>query len=174
MGVLTRPWAAPVRLHELAQGPLEVRLEPDAGERAKAALDLGLESLPALTAQLSVRAWLDGAEVSGRFEAVVEQLCSLSLEPFEQPLAGEIQVRLAPAGPDAPPEPEAVERDPAAPDPPDVLQGEAIDLAAIVTEHLALEIDPFARKPGARFDYSPPAEATSPFAVLKELKDREP
>jgi hypothetical protein len=43
-----------------------------------------------------------------------------------------------------------------------------------VVEHLALEIDPFPRKPGAEFDYQPPAQEESPFAVLKNLKTPKP
>ena len=170
---MSRAWTTPVRLHELARGPVKVRLEPDAAERAKAAHDLGLETLPSLTAELTVRPWLDGAEVTGRFEAVVEQLCAVSLEPFEHALAGEIDVRMIPRGsPHAPEAPGGeAEYDPEAPDPPDVLGADAIDLAAYVVEHLALEIDPFARKPGAEFDYRPPETETSPFAALQKLKD---
>lgn len=173
---VTRPWDAPLRLHEVARGPVKVRLQPDEAARVKLARDLGLESLPALSAELAVRPWLDGAEVTGRFEAQVEQLCSVSLDPFVQPVSGEIDVRVVPPGSPNAVEPAAgeVDQDPGAPEPPDVLAGDEIDLAAIVTEHLALDIDPFPRKPGAEFDYSPPAEETSPFAALKKLKDREP
>ena len=53
-----------------------------------------------------------------------------------------------------------------------MLAGDAVDLAAYVAEHLALEIDPFARKPGAEFEYAPPADEASPFAALQKLKDR--
>ena len=53
-----------------------------------------------------------------------------------------------------------------------MLEGDAIDVAAYVVEHLALEIDPFPRKPGAAFDYSPPDKEESPFAVLKNLKPK--
>jgi uncharacterized metal-binding protein YceD (DUF177 family) len=67
-----------------------------------------------------------------------------------------------------------VELDPDAADPPDVLEDDAIDLAAYVVEHLALEIDPFARKPGVEFEYTPPDEEESPFAVLKKLQDPKP
>ena len=171
-----RSWRIPLHLYELAQEPLHVRLEPDAAERSKAAHDLGLESLPSLTADLTVRPWLDGADVTGRFEAVVEQLCSVSLDPFEQPLSGEIEVRLVPAGSPNGPAAEGgeVTYDPAAPDPPDVLPGRDIDLAAVVLEHLALEIDPFPRKPDVAFEFTPPAETESPFAALKALKDRKP
>lgn len=171
---MSRAWTTPVRLHELARGPVAARLEPDAAERAKLAHDLGLETIPALTADLTLRPWLDGVEITGRFDAVVEQLCAVSLDPFEHPLAGEIELRLVPAGsPHAPPARGGeVEFDPDAPDLPDVLAGDAIDLAAYVAEHLALEIDPFARKPGAEFEYAPPAEESSPFAALQRLKDR--
>lgn len=169
-------WGRPVRLHELARGALKLRLAPDAAERARIAHDLGLESLPALTAEATVRPWLDGAEIAGRFEAVVEQLCSLTLEPFQQPLQGTFEVRLAPAGSAAAPEAGngEIELDPDAPDPPDVLEGDAVDVSAYVVEHLALEIDPFPRKPGAAFAYEPPTKEDSPFAVLKNLKPPKP
>jgi uncharacterized metal-binding protein YceD (DUF177 family) len=169
-------WSKVVRLHELARGPVKLRLEPDAAERARIAKDLGLEGLPSLVADVAVRPWLDGAEITGRFQARVAQLCSVSAEPFEQDLRGEIEVRAVPAGsPNAPTEAgHEVELDLEAPDPPDVLEGDAVDVAAYVVEHLALEIDPFPRKPGAAFDYQPPEEEESPFAVLKKLKPPEP
>jgi uncharacterized metal-binding protein YceD (DUF177 family) len=173
---MSQAWTTPVRLHEVARGALSVRLEPDPAERARIAHDLGLETLPALSAQLTVKPWLDGAEITGRFEAVVEQICAVSLDPFEHPLAGAIEVRVVPAG--SPHAPQAgggeLEYDPEAPDPPDVLEGDAIDLAAYVVEHLALEIDPFARKPGVEFDYTPPDAPESPFAVLRRLKGGKP
>lgn len=166
-------WAKPVLLHELGRGPLSLTLEPDAAERAKIAKALGLESLPSLKARLTLKPWMDGVEITGRFDAVVEQLCAVSLDSFEQPLSGEIELRAVPEGSPQAPEPSGgeVDYDPEAPDPPDVLHGEAIDVAAYVIEHLALEIDPFARKPGVEFEYSPPDEEESPFAVLKKLQD---
>lgn len=173
---MSQAWITPVQLYALGRGPVRVRLEPDAAERAKVASDLGLESLPALSAELVVRPWLDGAEITGRFEAVVEQLCSVSLDPFEQPVSGDIAVQVVPHdSPNAQPEEGGeAEYDAEAPDPPDVLPGEAIDLAAYVVEHLALGIDPFPRKPGAQFEFAPPPEEESPFAVLKKLKDQKP
>jgi len=173
---VTRAWTTPVRLHELGRGALQVRLEPDAAERARIAKDLGLVSLPALTARLTLKPWMDGVEITGRFDAVVEQVCAVSLDNFEHPLAGEIEVRAAPAGSPRAPQPNggAVDYDPEAPDPPDVLAADAVDLAAYVVEHLALEIDPFARKPGVAFDYAAPDEPESPFAVLRKLKDDAP
>jgi uncharacterized metal-binding protein YceD (DUF177 family) len=173
---MSAEWTRVLRLHEAARGPVKLHLEPDAAERARIAHDLGLESLPSLSAEVTVRSWLDGAQISGRFRARVEQLCSLSLEPFEQELGGEIDVRVVPAGsPNAQTEAgHEVEFDLDAPDPPDVLEADAIDVAAYVVEHLALEVDPFPRKPGAAFDYTSPTEEESPFAVLKNLKPPKP
>jgi uncharacterized metal-binding protein YceD (DUF177 family) len=172
---MTGAWTVPVRLSEVRE-PRRLRLEPDAAERAGTAKTLGLESLPALTAELTLKPWMDGVEIAGRFEAMVEQLCAVSLEPFEHPLAGEIDLRVVPAGSPqaAAPENGELELDLEAPDPPDVSETGVIDLAAYVAEHLALEIDPFARKPGVEFAYEPPPEPESPFAVLKKLKDNGP
>ncbi|HKR90165.1 MAG TPA: DUF177 domain-containing protein [Phenylobacterium sp.] len=173
---MSADWGRLIRLHELARGVVTLRLEPDAAQRARIAHDLGLESLPALVAEVTIRPWLDGAEIAGRFKATVEQLCSVTLEAFEQPVAGDIEVRAAPAGsPNAPGESvHELELELDAPDPPDVLESDAIDVSAYVVEHLALEIDPFPRKPGAEFDYQPPAQEESPFAVLKNLKPPKP
>lgn len=165
-------WTHIVKLGEVARGPVSVRLEPTAEIRAQIARDLGLESLPALSGQISVRPWLDGAEIVGRLHATVEQICGVSAEAFEQEVTGQFEVRVVPAGsPNAPADSVGdVELDLEAPDPPDVLERDEIDLAHYLVEHLALEIDPFPRKPGAKFDYQPDTQEESPFAVLKRLK----
>jgi hypothetical protein len=150
-------WRDVVKLSEVARGPVSATLAPDDAIRAQIAKELGLESLPALKGELTVRPWLDGAEITGRFKARVEQVCGVSAEPFEQEVEGAIGLRVVPAGsPHAPADSE---------------HGDvALDLAAYLIEHLALEIDPFPRKPGATFDYTPDAPEESPFAVLKRLK----
>ena len=167
-------WRHMIRLSDLARGPLSVTLEPDAEARAAIAKELALEGLPALQGRITARPWLDGAEISGRFNAVVEQICGVTLDPFETQIDGDFVVRAVPAGsPNAPADSEGgeVEMDLEAPDPPDVLSSDDIDLAGYLVEHLALEIDPFPRKPGAEFDYEPDVQEESPFAVLKRLKD---
>ena len=173
---MSSSWTTPLRLHEVARGAVTVRLEPDEAERAKIAKALDLQSLPALSAQLTVKPWMEGVEISGRFDVVVEQLCAISLDPFEHPLSGEIEVRAVPAGSPQAPEPTGgeVDYDPDAPDPPDVLESDAIDLAAYVVEHLSLEIDPFPRKPGAVFEPPAPEVERSPFAALLKLKNPDP
>lgn len=166
-------WERSVKLHELARGPVRIDLEPDAVQRAEIARGLKLQGLPSLKVRVTVTPWLDGAEITGRLDAVVEQICGVSLEPFEAELSGDIDVRVVPAGSPHASSPEGgeLELDPEGPDAPDVLDGDTIDVTAYVVEHLALEIDPFPRKPGATFDYEAPEEETSPFAALKALTD---
>jgi hypothetical protein len=165
------------RLGDLAAGPLSLHLVPGEVERAGLALRLGLEGLPKLVAHLEVRPWLDGCEVRGRFEGEVIQVCGLSLEAFSQPISGDIDLRLVPEGsPNLPAEAGdgEVEISLESPDPPDVLDGDAVDVEAILEEHLALAIDPFPRRPDAVFDWNSGPDTTSPFAALNALKDRRP
>jgi hypothetical protein len=173
---MTQGWDKPLRLYEVARDPVRLSLAPDEAERAAAAKQLGVVSLPALTAEVTVKPWLDGVAIEGRFSAVVEQVCGVSLNNFEQVVEGEIAARAVPPGSPhaASAEGGEVELDPDAEDPPDVLAGDTIDVAAYVLEHLALELDPFPRKPGASFEYTPPEAETSPFAALKKLQNPKP
>lgn len=167
------PWRESVRFVDLARGTVRRRLEPDTEQRKALARDLGLDALDSFTAEMTVSPWLDGAQIDGRFTAEVTQTCGVSLDPFESTLSGDFTVRVLPAGsPSAPANDPAdeIELDPDADDPPDIIEGDEIDLAAYAVEHLALEVDPFPRKPGAVFEPPPPEEDASPFAVLRKLK----
>jgi len=166
-------WDRPLKLHELARGPIRLSLAPNDAERAAVAKTLRIPGLPSFTADVTVRPWLDGLEIEGRFAAVVEQICGVTLDPFETEVAGEIHVRAVPPGsPHAVlPEGNELELDLDAPDAPDILAGDAIDVAGYVVEHLALELDPFPRKPGAEFDYQAEEPESSPFAALRKLTE---
>lgn len=167
-------WARDVNLGEVQRAPVKAHLEADAAARKAIAKQLGLVSVESLVADVALKPWLDGAELSGTFTAEVTQTCSVTADDFQERVSGEIFVRMVPAGsPNAPAETtgEEIDIDLEGDDPPDVLESDRIDLAAYVVEHLALELDPFPRKPGAVFE--PPAEegSMSPFAVLRRLKD---
>lgn len=170
---MSHDWNKPVKLHEVGRGPVRLKLAPDESQRAEIAKRLGLKSLPQLTADVTAKSWLDGVELSGRFDAVVEQVCGVTLDPFEQAVSGEVFARAVPAGsPHASTEEGGeLELDPDADDPPDVLTSDAVDVSGYVVEHLSLELDPFPRKPDASFDYQPPEVEESPFAVLKKLQE---
>ncbi|MFP5447697.1 MAG: DNA-binding protein [Caulobacterales bacterium 32-67-6] len=165
-------WSHRFRMADLSRGPVVVRLEADEATRKALARYLGVRAIKSLSAEARIRPWLDGAEIGGGFKAVVEQESGISLEIFDQEVEGPLEVRLVPAGSPNAPDPEVeIELDPEAPDPPEILDGDVIDVAAYVVEHLAVEIDPFPRKPGETFEYTSPQDDDSPFAVLKRLKD---
>ena len=164
-------WDTQLAFHQMRSGVVRLTFAPDEAQRAEAAAQLALVSLPALTASVTATPWLDGVELNGTFEAVVEQICGVSLEAFGSAVTGEFQVRVVPAGSPHAAQSDGgdVEFDADAPDPPDVLSADGIDVAAYVLEHLALELDPFPRKPGVTFDFQPAELETSPFAALRAL-----
>ncbi len=160
-----------IRLSEIGRAGRQFDFKPDDVIRADMAKRLGLVSLSRFQAALDITPWLDGAEIRGDWNTAVVQTCGVSLEDFETPLSGRFMVRVVPSGSQNAPEGGAeVELDPEADDPPDVLEGEVIDLGGYLLEHLALEIDPFPRKPGAVFEPPQTAEIISPFASLRDLK----
>lgn len=165
------PWSVTVPLNALTRGSVQRRLEPDGAGRAAVAEQLALPAVEALAADVTVAPWLDGAEVSARWSARVVQTCGVSLEPFTTDLAGAFTVRAVPAGsPNAPSEDPEVIVDIDADDPPDVLHAPEVDIAALLVEHLALELDPFPRAPGVDFEPPAPERVVSPFADLAKLK----
>jgi hypothetical protein len=166
------PWSHIIRLGAVGRSAIDLTLEASRDQRARVARFLDVAELNSLSAELTVMPWFDGAEIRGDWRAELVQTCGVTLEPLESAPSGHFIVRVVP--PDSPhaPSPMAeISVDPDAEDPPDVLESDEIDLAAYVVEHLALEIDPFPRKPGVEFE--PPADNTdlSPFAVLRRLKD---
>jgi hypothetical protein len=173
------PWPVIVRLAEVARftaaAPLTRHLEADEAARRAIAEALDLVRLERLEADLELSGWFDGVRVDGRWRADIVQTCGVSLDEFATVLSGEFTVRAAPQGsPHAPPPEFEVEIDLDAEDPPDVLESDAIDLGGYVVEHLALEIDPFPRKPGAVFEPPRAEPETSPFAALLKLKGDPP
>jgi hypothetical protein len=163
--------ALKLRLGEIPRSGAAISFRPNDATRAAMARTLGLVALPAFSADLQLAPWLDGAELRGQWTGVVMQTCGVSLDDFDTPLSGQFTVQMLP--PDSPnaPSPEAeVDLDPNAPDPPDVLETDRIDLGAYVIEHLGLEVDPFPRKPGAVFEPPETAAVISPFASLRDLK----
>ncbi len=168
-------WPVVVRLGEVVRfteaAPLSRHLATDEAARKVIAKALGLVSLGRFEADLDLSGWFDGLRIDGLWQADIVQTCGVSLDDFSTSLSGEFTVRAVPEGSRhaAPPESE-LEIDIDAEDPPDVLESDAVDLGAYLVEHLALEIDPFPRKPGAVFEPPEPEVEASPFAALLKLK----
>jgi hypothetical protein len=151
--------------------PLVRHLVADEGERRAIAKALDLVRLDRLEAHLDIAPWFDGVRIDGRWRADITQTCGVSLDDFETALAGAFTVRAVPEGSlYAEPDLDEIEIDLDAEDPPDVLEADTVDLAAYVVEHLALELDPFPRKPGVVFEPPAAEPESSPFDVLRRLK----
>ncbi len=163
-------WPVAVTFSEVSRRDVSLDLEADAAVRAAIVRRLDLVSLSGFEASVRLSAWLDGAVLEGRWNAELEQACVVTLDPVVTALSGRFSVRLLPVGsPNTPQdEPDSV-IDPEADDPPDLVEGLAIPVGDYLVEHLALELDPFPRKPGAIF--VPPEEPglITPFSVLKDL-----
>lgn len=168
-------WSRIVKLGEL---PVALSLDADEAVRKALAKELNLAGLDLLTGEIRVTPWMDGAEISGHWQAAATLTCGISLEPFEERYDEAMLIRAVPptsvlaAPPEAGPDGD-IELDIEADDPPDVLEGDAIDVAAYLVEQLALALPAFPRKPGAVFEPPPPEEPPSPFAVLLQLKPKE-
>lgn len=167
-------WSRKVRLSDVQRGGERLELKADPGERERIARELDVEAVESLEADVAVRGWQDGLQADGRWRARVTQTCGVSLEPFSTDLSGDFEVRAVPAD-----SPLAAYQEPEGdisletPDPPDVLaEDDTLDVAALVTEHLSLEIDPYPRKPGVEWEAPEASEPESPFAVLGALKPR--
>ena len=160
------PYSAPVRLHQVAGG-VKRTLEPDAAARARIVKALDLASLDAFTAEMELAPSAAGWRLSGRVRASLAQTCGITLEPLPLEIDAPFSLTLA----------EAVEEEDADEivitlddESPDLIENGQIDLGQYAVEQLALQLDPFPRKPGAEFVQPPEPAEISPFAVLKQLR----
>ena len=168
-------WPVRLRLAEVQRSAPALELEADGVHRAAIAKALDLLALHRFVASVRVTSWLDGLEIAARWQADIAQTCGVSLDPFDTALSGEFTVRAVPEGSPAAGDPASeITVDPEAEDPPDLLDGDAVDIGAYLIEHLALEVDPFPRKPGVEFKPLAPETPASPFAVLQALKSETP
>jgi len=165
-------WSYPIAVTDLPPDGVELTLAPNKEIRAELAQLASVLAVPELAAKLKVSPdGHGGAEVEGRLEAAVRQICVVSLDPFDNRVSEPIAIHFAPA---SAARPAGGTIDVGLENPPDPLIDGAIDLAAVVAEYLTLAIDPYPRKPGAVFKPPKPDrdKGESPFAALKKLKPR--
>ncbi len=162
---------------ELSAVPPEGRtfdLIPDADTRKRLAEAADVVAVQSLKVSLEVRpVGSDEAVVNGKIEGVVRQVCVVSLDEFDNPIADNFSVDFA-VEPESKAKTEDEEEIEDLPDP--IIDGK-IDLGALAAEFLILSVDPYPRKPGAEFEPPATGEAApeprrSPFEGLSGLKDR--
>jgi uncharacterized metal-binding protein YceD (DUF177 family) len=166
-------WSHLLEVDDLPPEGAVLKLVPSEKERAALAHYAGVIAVPALVAE--VKATPDGnggVMVVGDLVATVRQTCVVSLEPFDNAVNEQIELRfLSESAADfATAEDGGDELDLT-----DVIRDGVVDLGALVTEFLALGVDPYPRRPGAVFappDAAAGDEASSPFAALAKLKQK--
>lgn len=156
-----------------------LRVEVDAPERAAVAKWLDLRELTEMSAFFDIApiGKTGLIRVNGRLTARVVQSCVVTLAPVEAAVDEDIAMTFGPPLDDDGDEDGELDLDLHEADPPDPIVDGAIDLGAVMVEHLALGLDPFPRADGAEF--SPPDEGpeapepkANPFAVLASLKQK--
>ena len=162
------PFSEVVRINEIGAG-LERHLVPDAEavKRIVKALDLG--SLSAFEADVKIAPARVGWTLTGRVVATLEQVCGITLEPLPVKVDERFSIDLVEA---VEPETDEIELT-LDDDSPDVIEEGRIDLGQYAVEQLALQLDPFPRKPGAEFVQPEEPAEISPFAVLKAFKAKD-
>jgi hypothetical protein len=163
-----------VRANEIGKAGLEFTLEANESERAAIADRLGVVSVDALKADVTVKRWRrTGARMIAEVTGAMTRRCVVSLDDFVSPIEERFEVRYADPSDDiamAETEGELV-LDPDSEEPPEILEHGAFDAGEAVLQQLVLTLDPYPRKPGTEFaDVRENPEKPSPFAVLEGLK----
>jgi len=161
------PVSRPVDVERMALREDGVRLEATAEELILLAEFLTIPAVHSLVGEFDIAGNRRRAKVTGRVTGRVSQICVVSLEPFESDIAEEVDLEFAEERDNL--SPEEIERRKI--DPPDEIVDGKVDLGALMTEFLALGLDPYPRKPGVDFEpISDDKAEDSPFAALGKLR----
>ena len=173
-----------LRADEVPSEGQQVAIEAEEGQRRAIAQRLGLARLEALSATLDITPLPGGGlEIAGQLNAVVEQLCVVSLEPLVSEIVRPLRLRFLPLE-DFRAHEASLEAEggaaAAGPDEFDVepLNEGSLDLAELVLQELSLALDPYPRKAGAIFETIGQAEESGgqptrrPFAALGEMMNK--
>lgn len=159
---VSRPLSRPIPVADLPPKGLDVTVEASPEEREALARDFKLPAIHALTGTFHVTETRSGVHVSGHIDAAINQICVVTLEPFDSELREEVDVDFAAPG---------KMDEQAGEDAPDEIVNGTVDLGALTAEFLALGLDPYPRKPGVDFTFEAADDhAESPFAALAQLK----
>lgn len=164
---------------KLPRDGMSVRFEADERERAALARHLDVVAVDSLKVDLRATPWRrDGVHVQGSILARVRQESVVSLEPLDRTVDEPFKAVFVPEGSKlariAEPSEHELHIDPEGDDPPEVYQGDRIDLGPYLAEALTLALDPYPRAPGESFgerdtDPDPDSGRRSAFGALSSL-----
>ncbi|KZL16737.1 hypothetical protein PsAD2_03354 [Pseudovibrio axinellae] len=178
------PWAYLFDATRLGNKTKHLKLTLNESDRAQIAKAYDLIELIELEVDLDLRPWRrDGLAARGHIRANAVQRCVVTLEPVECVINEEFDRTFLPEQDSRgrrrrDDDTLEVDLDVNESDPPDYFEGPQVDLGAIICEHFALGLDPFARAKGVEMDekYAPNPEEEqkqdeeqkpSPFAALE-------
>jgi uncharacterized metal-binding protein YceD (DUF177 family) len=164
-------WSVPLALSDVPETGRHLDLIADEAARADIANLANLRDVSRLEAIFDVTLHGNGGlHVKGHVQAMVGQVCVVTLEPIDNEIDEPIDLMFVPEATLA----GFMEAASAADNAPEPLIDRVVDLGAIATEFLLLGINPYPRNAGAEFQ-APPAgsEPAHPFAVLATLKKRQ-
>ena len=171
-----RPWRVPLTQSSVTTSGLHVDLTADERVRSRLARVAGLKGLPRLSASFDVTLHgRNGLRVAGRVSATVDQICGITLEPFDNEVNEAIDVVFRPDVAEFSAEKSSTGAEIALEDETEPLVNGMIDLGVLATEFLILGIDPYPRKPGTMFEAPlERGDVGHPFAGLAALTKRRP
>ncbi len=182
----------PVDVTSLPVAGRHYAIKADEAARARVAIRLGLQDVGALTASFELIPRAGGlVRVTGTVESTVTQTCVVTLKPLPAVLKEEVEVTFSTFPPKPAPKASKAKAGKAEEDdeelvalgeedPPEEALDGLIDLGELAVEYMALGLEPYPKAPGAAFDDAvwtgkgQKSEPESPFAVLAQLKKKEP
>ena len=165
-----------VTVAKVNEGGLVQKITAKPEELQDIARHLDLAGIDVLSADITLTRWrAKGIRVKGKLKAEVTQSCVVTLDPVAAHIEAEFERRFLPSEFDSTHDgPREVFVDPEGEDPPEPL-GREIDLGEILVEELALNLDPYPRKPGVAFEAQAEPVVNvkpNPFAALAKLKPK--
>lgn len=156
---MTPEFSRPLPLERIPRAGLTLEVAAEAAECAALATRMAIPAVLALSCRFDLAAGPGGLVLaSGQLKALTRRICVVSLDEFDTETEERFRLRFVPAGR------ESEDDDPNSDD--EVpYQGGLIDLGEAAAEQLALALDPWPRKPGARLPEADEA-AQRPFAAL--------
>ncbi|MEO1041685.1 MAG: YceD family protein [Pseudomonadota bacterium] len=156
-----------IDIAQLSEEAIERSIGVSADDRKAVARRLDVPAVVSLSGALRAVRHGSLVRVDGRIDAELERTCVVSLEPMTESIsedfAADYTIDPAEAGGDD------LDIDLDAPEP---LEGDVLDLGAVLLEQLVLAMNPHPRKEDAQAPNDPGAgKESSPFDVLKALKN---
>lgn len=169
-----------IRLDQIKAGGTTRKHVANEHECAELAKRMGVSALTHFSFVADLKPWKKGGvRVTGQIDARVEQICVVSLEPFEAHFEDRFDRCFTTHSEEGTGD-QLIDFEQLDDDLPDLISGDSIDLGEVASEVLALALPLHPRKPDVVFeDYLEGDEKTQkdqekphPFAVLKGLKSR--